>query len=865
MSDRSASRAVLKIGVLTTVVALAFSSTAFAQSEPASTPPAPTGTSAPSSSEPPPPPPLAQAPQRDSVSGVLYADKNGNGVQDPGEAVSGGFVELLGPGEIAKRTTAIDADGKFVFRDLAPGTYAPTYLLDDGWVVHHVDPGGDLIDVRANETTLITARAERPYSEQIQVSATFDRDNYRLPATARITLNFHNVGNRKIYGIKPQCESRSRPEALGRGKGWDALLANGLTLDAGQRFTMTIDEEIPEAASLLGAVGLVCRFAPNAGWNTDGPMISVQARASGGAGAYVMVFGEDRNADSRIEGDEAVEGLQVSLLDGRTGKFATESVSGADGRIEFAGLPIGEYRAVIHGPWTFADAGQEQVVITGKGGGGVRFLKSAIPAELRVEVKLDKPRYESHETVHLELTITNIGGQTAEQVWVEWLDGLSLPAEQWGEFRPYFAGGRIPAGESRTLSASGRISVIADGELAVVGAVAHLGMRNLSGFRATAEVVQTKGDLGGVVYTDKNGNGRIDEGEAAPDAVVSLSGGAPHDSREVVTDSEGRFSAKGIPSGDYIISFRLAGGWIVHAESQDPNVRVEPGKPLDLTVRAERPYTELFTATAELDKTSYVLGETAKITIRFASTTGREIRGIKAMCNFNGDVHHFGGNFDNLMPPGWGDLREDSPGVTLAAGGTKTVVVEEAVPAGAAIWQMAALACRFGPDPTENNDVPFAFDWAAVQSGTGSLKGRLAHDRNNNRVVDPGEAVTGARVLLMTDQEYGFQLAEAVSDADGVMRFDELPPGVFWASVDGPWRFEGDEGQTDIRGGELTQRDFFVVPAPQATPPPAQQHSNGGTKGALAKTGASVLGLGLLAALLVAFGIGARVAGRRRT
>lgn len=842
----------LEIGVFATAGVLVFSTSAFAQSEPTSTSPVPVETSAPPSSDPPPP---APAPQHVSVSGVLYADRNGNGAQDPGEAVQGGSVELLGGGDFAQRSTTSDADGKFVLLDLPPGTYAPTYALSDGWAVHHVHAGGDLITVRPNETVHITARAERPYSEQIEVTATLDRQAYRLPATARITLNFRNTGNRKIHGIKPRCDSRSRPDGLGRGKGWDALLANGLTLDAGQKYTMTIDEEIPEAASLLGAVGLSCQFAPNAGWNTDGPSISVQARASGGVGAYTMVLGEDRNADSRIEGDEAVEGLHVVLLNGATGLFAAESVTGADGRIEFGGLPVGEYRAALVGPWTFAVAGQELVAITGKGGSGHRFLKPAAPADLRVEVKLDKPRYESHEKVRLDLTITNVGGQTAERVWVEWVDGLSFDSRQWGEFKPYSSGGRLAAGESRTLSVSAGINAIADGVLTVTGEVAHLGAPHLSGFRTTAEVVPTTGDLGGVVYTDKNSNGRLDDGEEAADAVVSLSGGVPHDFRELPTDAEGRFSAKGIPSGDYHVTFRLAGGWVVHTEHQGTAVRVEPGRPADLDVRAERPYTELFTATAELDKVSYLLGETAKITITFTSTAAREIRGIKALCNFDGDVHHFGGNFDNPMPPGWGDLREGSPGITLAAGETRTMVVEEVVPAGISIWQMATLACRFAPRPAENADGPFVFDWASAPGGIGSLKGRLAHDRNNNHVVDPGEVVTGSRVLLMTDREYGLQLAEAVSDAEGVLRFGELPPGEFWASVDGPWKFEDAGGRTNIRGGELAERDFFVVPVPRAAPPDGGQRAG---SGALADTGVAVLGLVLFGALLVMTGAAMR-------
>lgn len=92
--------------------------------------------------------------------------------------------------------------------------------------------------------------------------------------------------------------------------------------------------------------------------------------------------------------------------------------------------------------------------------------------------------------------------------------------------------------------------------------------------------------------------------------------------------------------------------------------------------------------------------------------------------------------------------------------------------------------------------------------------------------------------------------------------------------VDGPWKFDGGEwaGHVQVYGDVVADYRFMVVPGPP--PPPAPDPGGaddrdpaggGGTGGALAKTGAGVLGLGVLAVLLVTFGLGARAAGRRKT
>ncbi|GAA3620970.1 hypothetical protein GCM10022267_03950 [Lentzea roselyniae] len=67
--------------------------------------------------------------------------------------------------------------------------------------------------------------------------------------------------------------------------------------------------------------------------------------------------------------------------------------------------------------------------------------------------------------------------------------------------------------------------------------------------------------------------------------------------------------------------------------------------------------------------------------------------------------------------------------------------------------------------------------------------------------------------------------------------------------------------------GPVTEDPGHLLPEdqePGTNTPPVKASAGGGDE-ALAKTGASVLGLGVLGALLVAFGLGASVFGSRRT
>ncbi|NKE58857.1 hypothetical protein FXN61_19410 [Lentzea sp. PSKA42] len=869
MSKRSVSAA-LRSGALTTVAVLAFSTTsaaAFAQDDPTTTtPPAPTETSAPPVSEPPPAPSPAR---QDSVTGVLYADKNRNVRQDAGEAISGGAVTVVGNSSEFKTTS--DADGKFAFRDLAPGTYRLSYVLADGWVVHHAKAEGDLITVVANQTAEVAARAERPYSEQLKATATLDHPKYHQPSTATIALSLTNTTDRPISGIQAACGRDGSAHALGRGEGWNVL--KGVKLEAGETRKFTIYEQIPLAAR--GSVKLDCDFAPNASWNTDGPSVHGEAAVSGASNGYTMVLGQDRNADGHIDADEdiAVEGY--SLLNPRTGeKIVRRNANpGGDGKIELTDVPSGDYRIELLGPWTFRDFGQDLVRITEQGGFRYGFLKPTGPAKVTGTVKFEKPRYESHETVRLDLTITNVGGQVVEDVRLSSEPyALNIPAEQWGDFGPRGRGITLTAGESRTFSVSGTIRSFGNSLLGFWGGIDyrssdgwHFGYHDFGG---TVEVVLTTGDLTGVVYVDRNRDGRQDAGEAAANAVVEANGGAPYGYFKTTTDSDGRFSFKDIPTGGYWVSYTLPDGWIVHLEGELQQTRVEPGVATQVVARAERPYRERLKATVVLDKATYALGDEAQVTITLKNTDDRRISGIQVRCNPLGHGNHLGGSGYYPAPPSWGDLRPTSKGVTLDAGETKVFVVKEPVPIAARSSRKLIVTCDFAPNPDRNTDGAHAYDWASIKGGGLTLKGWIGQDRNGSNWFDEGEGIPNTRIVLLTDRENGFPVVEAVSDAKGNVRFDDVPPGDYWAWIDGPWKFEGERGHTSVQDNNLHHPYFFsVVPDLSRTSGPGSTDgaANGGSSGALAKTGASVLGLGVLAVLLVAFGLGARVAGRRKT
>ncbi|MCX2952337.1 SdrD B-like domain-containing protein [Lentzea sp. NEAU-D7] len=815
-----------------------------------------------------------------NVSGLVFADVNRNGQPDAGESLGSSNVSIYGGSPVAEHRTTTDANGRYTFTGIPSGTYYPPYYeLPGGWMVH-TQSGQESITVAPGQTTEVVSPAERPYSEMLTATASFDKTTYAYPATAKITVTLTNTSQYAIGKIQAGCNRVGNSNHFGFGPEWNATFGVGVDLAAGETKTVVINEAVPEGAAQAGEVWLACDFQPNPGYNTDGPHVGVKASVTGGKGRYTMHLTDDKNQNWMTDPGEAVANLKIILVDQVTGDKVAEGVSNEYGQLDFVDVPVGTYRAVILGPWAFdGPADADQVPVVGWGSSVLTRLKPGPDApHLRATLKLDKPRYESQETVKLSLTVSNVGGRLAERVHLSLSPtSMDIPAAHWGDFAEFAPGVQIPAGESRTFEASGTIRDPAVGRLLVQGSISYLGAPTPSSttFDASAEVVLTVGAISGVAYADKNGNKEQDAGEAVEGVVVEARGGTQSGYFTTTTLADGRFGFSDLPSGKYYLTYAFPWNWVVHSDGSDRAVRVGPGISAHVVARGERPYNESLIPKVTLDQDVYQPGEAAKISVTLTNQGQHEISGIVAACNGAGNGNELGAS--NKPGHGWGDLF--GPGVTVGAGETKTFVAIEAVPQEALKFGTVVVGCRFAPNAIDNFDAPFAYDTARVPGGFGSVSGELFVDRDGDYRPDAGEMIGNTRIVLR-DRELGVDVAETFSDDKGHVHFDKVPAGDFWAWVDGPWKFEGRySGHVQVFAGSESKNDFQVVADPKPVTPGAStpaavaaaggagdggSGADGGSGDALAKTGASVLGLGLLGALLVAFGFGASLIGRRR-
>ncbi|HEX7307282.1 hypothetical protein [Lentzea sp.] len=399
---------------------------------------------------------------------------------------------------------------------------------------------------------------------------------------------------------------------------------------------------------------------------------------------------------------------------------------------------------------------------------------------LRTTVEFDKQHYLLHENMRIKFTITNVGTRAAEHVRLPFPLGSPMYDRwNWQPLRPTDDGITVAPGETRVLEFSGAVADRYNRQNATAGFTDRY--LNFTGrkdnkedrFGALATVTPTAGDVRGVVYGDKNRNGRQDDGEVLAGTAVTI-WGAYGNRAERTTSSDGRFLFEGVEGGPWLAGYRHPDGWVVpRGDGAAYDLLVTPTG-VELSVRAERPATDSVQAQLDLDRTTYRAGDPVTITATLTNSGTVPVDGVQAACLDYGSKQYIGSRVS------WGDLAPTGRGVTLAAGETRKFSVTDVVPQEALGRGEVVAVCQFGPRVLEGN----------------------------------GNAEATAKAAVS---------AEPVTEEPPTP--GPVPPGPSGAAQ------------------------------PQPQPQPQQ---------ALARTGASVLGLGLLGVLLVALGAGALAASRNR-
>lgn len=408
------------------------------------------------------------------------------------------------------------------------------------------------------------------------------------------------------------------------------------------------------------------------------------------------------------------------------------------------------------------------------------------PGNLAISAAFDKPTYQASDKATVRVTIKNTGSVAAQGVRASGGGDLDVWGA-WGSLgtKP---GVRIEPHTTRTTELRGRILNAKNGKVTFSAKVsADSGDADPADNGTFIEVplIQATGTFAGMVFTDKNANGKVDSGEQGLAGLhVNISGGAPFTSAEQITDAAGKFSFGDIPTGTYSVFYNNTQGWMIYGLSGRFGDTIdidESGKYADVRIPAVQPLGGQFGANLAFDDDTYHAGDTAHLTVTLTNRSEFELTGITVHClKFEPGLH--GGE-------GWGALAEGGPGLTLSPHSTTTVAVAEKVPDSAPRFGYVFADCRFTATGHPDFDSVSDADTATVPGVTASRTARIFNDANDNLRFEPGEELKGATVVV-TDQNTGAVVATKTTGDDG--RFTvTAPAGVYDLRVAGPWKAQG--------------------------------------------------------------------------
>ena len=524
----------------------------------------------------------------------VWMDTNGNGIQDDNEAglanVTVNLSQVNPDGQealISVDTT--DADGHYLFQDIAPGSYALHFVPPAGFVLTAPTQGDDTLDSDANpdgttptidlapSTALLDIDAG--YYEPAQISGRLWHD---LNSDSTQDSNEPGIPNMMVtlYDNNGQVLSEIATDNNG-GYSFGGLSPGEYRVGFDSPELGDFDFSQPGDSDVDPNTGQTGVIALHSGGTVD--QIDAGAHQSAMLGDSVW---HDQDSDGIRDADESgLADVEVRLYEAESGDLIMITQSGLDGAYLFQDVPPGRYYVIFtpESGWQFSPSNQGDDPSLDSNANPL--TGTTAPFELQstqTEMTIDSGLYQTLSVAGISWDDSNGNGllddteARLDGVVVQFYDESgtllsTMNTEPDGSYQfdnlipgNYRVDFLRPDGFMFTMPDQGDDDqldsdvIISSTDNNVGQSIVQASLDEASSLAVNAGFYHPAA-LGDFVWTDINQNGLQDAGEAGiPDVTVTLYAGAGLDGDPVaqhITGESGRYTFTNLAPGAYILAF----------------------------------------------------------------------------------------------------------------------------------------------------------------------------------------------------------------------------------------------------------------------------------------------------------------------